>query len=354
MMDLNRPDKKGNPLEKALLQITKNEDLKTIGDLIERSNETELKVFEGFYTDKFISQLHPPGIVALIMVTPLQKASLAVYQLASSCIYSKPYINDHLPKLHDHFQFSIAMRFACAACLCNKGAEALQLEGFNALYKSNPIIYAPSLLYIHAQIKDPLILPIQYRKEGRIDTMALYYLGVNHMLKRNFQDAEFLFMKSYLLSKTCKDIRPSIIHKMSLASFLNRTPSEVFFRTIPRKHHPSGMVGSLWTLKPVDLGQLDGFYREFEKEIVSESARRIVLDFAESSTAISVKDLAKACSIKQTDLKKVLDNLSKLGDIQHTITQEGIINFESVAFVQPVNEELVNVQNLFKLINTAE
>lgn len=353
-MDLNRPDKKGNPLEKALLQITKNEDLKSIGDLIEKSNETELKVFEGFYTDKFISQLHPPGVIALIMITPLQKASSGVYSLASSCVYAKPFINDPLTKLNEHFQFSVAMRFACAACLCNKGAEVLQHEGFNSMYKSNPVIYGPPLLYIHAQIKDPLILPIQYRKEGRIDTMALYYLGVNHMLKREFQEAEFLFMKSYLLSKTCKDIRPSIIHKLSLASFLNRTPSEVFFRTIPRKHHPNGMVGSLWTLKPVDLGRLDGFYHEFEKEIVIESARRIVLDFAETSTAISVKDLAKACNIKQTELKKILDNLSKFGDIQHTITQEGIINFESVAFVQPVNEELVNVQNLFKLINTTE
>lgn len=347
-MELNRPDKKVNPLEKGLTQVTKNDDLKTIGDLIEKSKEVELKAFEQLYTDKYISQLRPAGLIALIMVTPLQKAPLAVYNLVSNGIYSKTYINENLVKIPEHYQFSVAMRFAYAACLCNKGQEALQLEGLNILYKNNPAIYTSPILYIHAQIKDPLILDIQYRKTSkRIDTMALYYLGLNYMLKKNYHEAEFLFMKSYLLSRTCKDIRPNIIHKLSLASFLNRTPHEVFLQTIPHKHQPTGFVGSLWSLKPIDVSKLDGYYHEFEKEIVFESARRIVIDFAETSTAISVKDLAKACNIKQTELKKVLDDLMKCGDLVFTTTQDGIVQFTSVNVVQSVQEELETVSKLF-------
>ena len=353
-MEFNNRQEKVNPLEKALVAITKEDDLKNIGDLFEKFNEAEIKVIDSFYTDRFISQLHPHGVIALVMLTPIEKTPSHILNFVSGYIYSKSFITEVLSKIPENYQYGIAMRYVKAAYLCNKGLEAINLEGFVSLYKSNPTLYTPPILFIHAQVKEPLTPQIQYRKDGRIDTITLYYLALNFMLKKDFQQAEFLLTKAFILSKSCKDVRPNIINKLSLASFLNRTPKEVFCNISPQKHFPKGISGSLWALKPIDPSQLDSYYREFEKDIVTESARRIILDYAETSTAVSSKDLAKACGIKPNELQRLLSELGKSGDLSCTITQDGNVQFTSIALMQPVNTELVNVTKLFKSISGEE
>lgn len=344
-----KPDKNSNPIEKPLIQITKFDDLKSIGDLFEKSKDLELNVIKVLFSEKYLTQLHIPGIVALIMLTPLQKAPNHLYDFLSKVIYVKPFL-ENLAKIPDNYQYCIAMKFAKVACICNKVPEAVQLEVYNHLLGTNPTIYMPSLLYIHAQIKDPFTCPIQYRKDGRIDTITLYYLSLNHMLKDEFREAEFLLRKCYLLSKSCKDIRPSIIHKLSLASFLNRTPRDVFKLYIPEKHFPKGIAGDIWEPRLINTSQLDGFYQEFESKIVKESARRIILDYAETTSAISTKDLCKACGVKQNDLNKILDELAASGDLKFDKSADGVITFIALCCVKPVNDELLITSQLLSSI----
>ncbi|OHT01445.1 hypothetical protein TRFO_31775 [Tritrichomonas foetus] len=341
-MAMNK-DKKNNLIAEIKKIVTFN-DLTKIGSLIEEGQSLDVKTATDLFNIKQMKDLPIPSMIALILIAPLKTVPGLIFQYIENVYFQ------NLPtfvELHNDYKTGIVMRYVRAAVLCSKGVETFKNGFLHQLQKENPGLYSAPLLYLAAQIDNPMTLNIRLTKNPRIDTLTTYYLGVNYIMLKNWDEAEKLLIKALALSKYCKDIRPSIIHKMSLASFLNKTPKSVFTNRIAPKNLLPGQSSKIWGLDGnYDSDRVDFFYRAFAHEIRQEHIRRVIIDFAETTTRVLLTDLTTACgfgnTIKPNQIEEHVKALIKAGEIQASISKD-FVEFESVSLQAHVETEMNNV-----------
>lgn len=343
-----QPDKKPylDYVKNDILKVKNMDDLKDLGKTMKDAKALEKREVEELFNSKFLQAKNVPQLAALCIVVPTNAVPNQLYSLISKLL-------PDMKNLNFRIQNGIAYKYVEAAISISEGKNLLANDIFIALFYDSPAIYAGPYLRLLASIKDPKDIfeknAISYTKEPRIDVLTLYYYSINLLLLNNYKKSEQFLLRSYKLAKKAKidDTIPSIVEKLSLASFLNHVPHTVFLSLVKLTHHPEKHASSIWDLDNSNyLDQIQdpkNFYNQFRKQIIFEHTRRVIIDFTISTSEMPLQLLIEACN--NPDTMEVLALMKSSGEIKFRI-KDNIIKFIKFNYQVQIDQEQENIKIL--------
>lgn len=325
-----------------ILEIKDYRDLKNLGNLIDEFKYTDKQVPITIFLEN--NKLTPIQILALCIVAPVQVEPEIIYRLLRENV-------NHFSDCGKSFYTGLAMRLVAYACMSNNGEKLYEDNIIQDLVQKSPEYFTCALLFLTAQIQRPIEVDPHFTKDIRCYAMSLYYHGINMLLLHKYKDAENSFSHALLFSKGCKDIRTSLIDKLSLASFLNRTPKSVFYSRLNEKYYPVyGCSAEIWEITcPLSTEHFSTFYDVFVDDIMREYSRRVILHFSVNVTKITITKLSEKCS--GSNVEEILDELRKLGEIQYEIN-DGVVIFQDIILTNKIDTQIQEVTSLMQLAQT--
>ena len=140
-----------------------------------------------------------------------------------------------------------------------------------------------------------------------------------------------------------------VVEKLSLASFLNHTPYLVFQKYLKLTHQPQGLTLNIWDLDDSNylskIQDTKKFFDNFLEEILYEHTRRVIFDYADTTSEMNLQSLIDACNNPNTEA--VLLSLRSSGEIKFKI-QEGNIKFIRHNYQEQINCEQEKIDNYLK------
>lgn len=274
----------------------------------------------------------------IAMIVPISFAPLPIYTILHENV-------NQFDSIPEELKAGFALRLARSAAMCNKGQQLLKENILQTLLGKSVETYSLAYLYLCAQLQEPTDFEPQLSTDIRTNAMTLYYLAINRMLLNRFEDAEQALQRAFVLTKGCKDFRPNVIEKLSLASFLNHTPYSVFLSFLPEKYYPqAGSQALIWDLNAkIDSSVLNSYYSFFTSAIIQEHTRRIILDYSLTVEKIPIKMLQTQCNVDS--IETYIAQMQSLGEIDAKIVSHNVI-FNGPVISDKIKTQVANVSDL--------
>lgn len=348
--------------KKSHIDIVKNEvnsiksmeDLKKMGEIYKSVLKLDNREVEELLSLKFIQSKMLSPRVALSLLIPPKKAPRSLNVLIQQLI---PDFNS----ISKNIQNSLAYKYVETSLIIGEGQQLYDSGVITSMFSDNPAYFAGPYLFLLVSIKNPKCIDIFkeksiiYTKDSRIDTMTLYHYGELLLLLNDFEKSEKHLLRAYKLAKRAKikDLIEPIVDVLSLASFLNHIPFSVFCNYLKFTHHPSGFALNIWEVDSHDykskIHDKWEFYKYFEGEIMREHTRRVIFDYAETTTEMPIQLLYTACNNENTE--EVLKSLGSSGELKFKI-QDGVIKFIKHNYQAQIDCEQEKVDALLNLVKT--
>lgn len=314
-----------------------------IGLLLTNFHSRSYHELKSLTTNQYLSVLaqHYSSFTALGIVLPVHTAPDIAYMVILEIAKC-----EHFVTVPHTIQIMLLLNLVRASALLGKSEELFQLHLLQTLYQNNQAHLLLPLLYLSAQAQKPISVQLNktvFTRNHRYNCLLLYYHGINCLLLGDFRSAELSLLEAFTLTKFCKDMRESVLQKLSLASFLNHTPYSVLCSHLPEKHQPSGYAFNIWSLDGQFRSvQSDKFYAKFSQLINIEHARRVIIDYAHVTTRMNLEDLYRAC-----DTKSIKPILERIPDLQYEI-QDQIIIFKDISLEHAISQEIAKITKSLK------
>lgn len=355
MMQL--PGEKKNYLEiiKGELNTVKNmDDLKSIGEIVKIATKLDKRDIEELLSLKFNQSKMLPQIVALCIVVPVNVAPKPLNTLIKKII---PDFNS----LTKNIQNGLTYKYVETGLLSGEGRQLFEEGVVASLSTDSPAYFAGPYLYLLASIKNPIDIfekhSITYSKSARIDTMTLYHYGEVLLLLNNYDKSEKYLLRAYKLAKRAKisSLIEPIVDYLSLASFLNHVPYDVFCKYIKYTQQPKNFALSIWDIDhPGYLNNIDDkyeYFTYFKGEILREHTRRVIFDYAETTSEMTLQSLCEACN--NDNIEEVLSSLRSSGELKFKI-HDGNIKFIRLNYQDQIDCEQAKIDDLLKLVKPSK
>jgi hypothetical protein len=275
----------------GIRQITRIPDLDNLGDFYSKARKTfDHQGVANFVTHAAILDYTELQTIAYSLILPLELNPRELYPVFKRILRN---VSAYPPRV----QVCLAMRCVRAAVLSHQAQELNDSLIIQKLFHSDERLFQRPLLYLNAHLSNPIVTVPLICGDSRSDAILLYYSAVNKLLARDFATADSEFKRSWELSRSAKELRPSIIEGMSLSAFLSGSTWDLFIRRLPEKHVPSsGGVFKIWKLaNPYDTGSFSCLYDRFSAEILREHAKRVLIDTAKMVTIVPIEQLIEWC-----------------------------------------------------------
>jgi len=251
--------------------------------------------------DQYLSGL---SAVACALAIPAALVDRSTYPLVASMIWS----SDGLI-LSPKVLTSLAMRLVRSAATAGRITDVWELGWIQARCESRPELFQLPQLFLSAQAGHPIVKEPLLFNDLRMDTLALYYSGINRLLALAFESADMAFTRAWAISKGAKDVRPAIVAGMSLSAFLSGIEFEVLIARIGKRHwHAQGAPARLWSSGATQIG----LYRAFDGHILMMRARRIVAEAAAVTERIGLDKLARMCELDRRSIAKLVQDMIEI------------------------------------------
>ncbi|KAK8882048.1 hypothetical protein M9Y10_044688 [Tritrichomonas musculus] len=343
MSDFGKGQKKIPEIIVQCKKVKNTSQLQDLGSLVSlgtESSESDIKVALCDFT---LASLEKHQTVALILLIPPSFAPKELYNSFS-------YILDFLDKLPSRLQTGLALKWVRSAIFADLQNQLYDSKILHGLYEKNPDLYAAPYLYLCSAADHPISMETVFSGDVRINALTLYYSAINKMLLADYNAAEMDFIRALTLSKKNRDMKDSILTKLSLCSFLNRTPEEIFKRRIPLSRSLPKIANEIWKFdRNLDLTFLPPFYKRFLSEIAYEHSRGVILNLASTVTVIKLEEAQEFIG-KEVPINVLLENLKAEGTLITTIN-EGYIYFNDTSKTQLYETKIKQVEQIFESLN---
>lgn len=330
------------------------EDLNNIGHVFTQFNDPgNWKDFKNGLAQYPTSAINLPTQICIAMCCPIKIVPEEIFARINELL------TQHFKEIPLKFKFNLVSRLVSSALYLQIGERLLADKFFIELVNQFPQYFAYAFLYLSASLEKPQDLfesiPIHYTKIPRQDLLTLYYYSVNLLLlktDKHIKKAEQYLLYAFELATQSKseDLLPSVIQKLSVASFLNHVPYSIFLNRLPKYQKIEPNALSFWDIDIRFNPSCDktGFYQKLSNEIQQERSIRIVYDYAKTTTQVTFEQLQEACGT--TDIQLVLTSLESMGNIEYVL-KDGIITFLRCSNQSKIDYEQQEIEKLYNQIN---
>ncbi|OHT03170.1 hypothetical protein TRFO_06852 [Tritrichomonas foetus] len=312
-------------------------DLKKLGAAFNEIKSVDRHQFDNLFSEQFLKSKKLPQIVAICMIVPLHFAPEQLYNLITRILGDIT----HIP---NEYKTTLVMRFVESALTIGRGTELFNTGIIQTFQKDSPKFFTVPLLFLSASICAPLeIATIQFNDSPMLDIMAYYYSACNLILLHKFPEAEDQLLRAYALSKCYKKMKPAIVSKLNLTSFLNQSSFNCLMKKISLKDKPDENVLLIWEIDPQLFKITDQFYLKLENEIRKEHTRRVIFDYAKSTVQLNINLLRKEC--QNFYFEETLTILKESGELKFRI-RDDVIKFIRINYQLRADKEQMTVEKL--------
>jgi hypothetical protein len=324
-------------------QINQFSQLDMIGELIDDA----LRDFPRFIKDiaknaSPFSSFTNTQVIAIGLITPIPLNPKVAYQVLVKVVNSSGFCGAPVK-----WQLACLMRLVRASSLAHKSRELFLARTVHDFHERDPKTFQVSLFYLYVESLNFIDAVPELTHDLRADAITFYYSGLNRLLHRQFAIADEHLQRSWVLSKAAKDMRTSIVNKMSLAAFLAGAPRAVFDDRLPHKYLPTGTFLNIWNL--------DGKYKQGDvtgavcshltAEITEEHTRRLILDMALSTSVLPVAMVKERLGVR--DLDGSFEKMRREGTINLKIESDAVV-FSRPSLVPVLEAELAELKRRYQ------
>lgn len=317
--------------------------LQHIGSFIPLGSELSSSDLKEALSKTTLESLEKYQIVMLIYLIQPSFAPKELYDAFSS-------INSIFDQLPSRMQTGLAIKWVRTSILSSRHNELFNSHIIHELYEKNPDLYTAPYLYLCSATDHPEFIETNFSGDVRINAETLYFAAINKMLLAEYSKAELDLINALALSKKCRDMKDSILSKLSLCSFLNRTPEKIFRRKVPYGRTLPKIAEEIWNFDiALDTSFFPPFYNRFAQEIAYEHARGVILNLASTVTVIKLEDAQKLAG-KDIDINVLLETLQAEKSLVATI-KDDCIYFDDSSKIDLLSTRIQEVQQLIESLS---
>lgn len=290
------------------------------------------------------SQLSDIQYMAALLIMPINFDTAKYYIEIFQKIKYESWINHFKNKTQIDFdyKFGFVMKLIKACFICGIDLNEVQpiIDDFLKEEKGLTGAY----FFMGCLMKKPLpeLQPV-ITKNKRVDAISYYYAGLNRMLENNLIEAEKFLSYSLILSKFAKEIRGEIIHKLSLACYLNGTSYDLFISKINPEYRIKREHDDVWSERGCNA-KYDEFTRLLEDMISKENIRRKIINMTILFSQIKISEISNKILLKDEETLKMLESMKNNMDIKYTIEGD-IVKFQTMRLINEIEKEIKAISN---------
>ncbi|EAY22173.1 hypothetical protein TVAG_093470 [Trichomonas vaginalis G3] len=252
--------------------------------------------------------------------------------------------------LPDKAKSGLALRFV-DAIIMSKGVTNDTFVLMEQYAKEKPEIFGVALLALHAKNQKPIEdLPIKFAKSSRVSSLIYFYHAINLLLLDKFIEAEENLRHALSLSNYAKDAVPHFYQYLALTMFINHKSYALFQKSVSLKYPISEDIKNLWDLDKVYM--TPAIYRHWQKFVLEERARRIIIDAGTVFTTINYADLEKKCAnLPKDDFSNLFKRVA--ADINARV-EGGKVIFSLPHMTSQIEDEIRIVQTKLAKVQAAQ
>lgn len=316
--------------------------LQYLGSFMTLGSELSTSDLQKILSKSTLDKMEKHQIVMLILLIPASFSPKELFEAFESII-------EIINQLPSRMQTGLAMKWVRTAVLAGRLPEFYDSSIIHEFFKANPDLYSAPYLYLCSAYDKPVSIEVSLSGDVRINAEAYYYSAINKMLLSDYNNAEIDLIRALTLSKKCSDMKDSILSKLSLCSFLNRTPECVFRGRVPTGRVLPRVVDEIWNFeKPLDTSLFPPFYKRFTQEIVYEHARCVLLNLASTVTVMKLEDVQEL--IGECEVEMIAEVLKAEESLMVTI-KDGCIYFNDSSKSDLLNIKIQEVQQLMQSLS---